>query len=468
MKRKVILYFMIIILLTLSLVMTVFGFALTNYYYQGIAGTFRNHVEAINPIWEKGNEFNYGSLEDYSDLIIKSYQYNRAELQLLSNDGELIQSSSGFYEEKTYSIDPKVFSYETIYKKEVIQQTGEKVLAVYIPLMLDGQVVGVLRYVSTLANVDEVIQHFFKYGIMICLGVAIVVFLISLRLADSIVRPFKEIIQHTRELSKGRFEKRIKETYPHELGEMSNTLNYMADEIVKMDRLKTDFISSISHELRTPLTGIKGWVETMESPEDLTEQEVKFGLRMIRSESERLMKLVEDLLDFSRYESNRITLNQVELNFDKLVYEVTLQLRKRAKDKNVSIVLESVPVRLFADGDKMRQVILNLLDNAIKFSKKNSEILINLYERNHFAVLEISDKGIGMKQEELRYIMDSFYKVDSKSIGAGLGLAITRNIITKHGGMIDVLSQYGKGTTVVVQLPLVKNLVEEIDNDGKR
>ncbi|MBU7592823.1 sensor histidine kinase [Metabacillus halosaccharovorans] len=457
MKRKVILYFMIIILLTLSLVMTVFGFALTNYYYQGIAGAFRSHVEAINPIWEKGNELNYGSLEDYSDLIIKSYQYNSAELQLLSNDGELIQSSSGFYEEKTYSIDSSVFSYETVYQKEVIEQTGEKVIAVYIPLMLDGQVVGVLRYVSSLANVNDVIQNLVKYGMLICAGVAIVVFLISLRLADSIVSPFKKIIQHTRELSKGRFKKRLTEIYPHELGEMANTLNYMADEIVKMDRLKTDFISSISHELRTPLTGIKGWVETIESPEDLTEQEVKFGLRMIHTESERLMKLVEDLLDFSRYESNRITLNQVELNFDELVYEVTLQLQKKAKDKNVSIVLESVPVQLMADGDKMRQVMLNLLDNAIKFSKKNGEIQVNLYKRNHFVLLEISDEGIGMKQEELTHIMDSFYKVDSKSIGAGLGLAITRNIVTKHGGKIEVLSQYGKGTTVVVQLPLVKN-----------
>ncbi|WP_026560606.1 HAMP domain-containing sensor histidine kinase [Bacillus sp. J37] len=457
MKRKVILYFMIIILLTLSLVMTVFGFALTNYYYQGIAGTFRSHVEAINPIWEKGNELNYGRLEDYSDLIIKSYQYHSAELQLLSNDGELIQSTSGFYEDKTYSIDPDVFSYETVYKKEVMEQTGEKIIAVYIPLMLEGQVVGVLRYVSSLANVHAVILNLLKYGMMICTGVAIVVFLISLRLADSIVRPFKKIIQHTRELSKGRFEKRLNKIYPHELGEMANTLNYMADEIVKMDRLKTDFISSISHELRTPLTGIKGWVETIESPEDLTEQEVKFGLRMIHTESERLMKLVEDLLDFSRYESNRIILNQVEVNFDELVYEVTLQLQKKAKEKNISIHVESVPVRLMADGDKMRQVMLNLLDNAIKFSKVNGEIQLNLYKKNHFAVLEISDKGIGMKQEEITYIMDSFYKVDSKSIGAGLGLAITRNIVTKHGGKIDVLSQYGKGTTVVVQLPLVKN-----------
>src|SRR4051812_3859552 len=131
MKRKVILYFMIIIILTLGLVMSVYGVALTKYYYQGIANTFQNHAEAINPIWETGNELNNGRLEDYSDLVIKSYQYDGAELQLLNNDGELIQSSTGFYEDQTYSIDPDVFSYHTIYKKEELEQSGEKILAVY-------------------------------------------------------------------------------------------------------------------------------------------------------------------------------------------------------------------------------------------------------------------------------------------------------------------------------------------------
>ncbi|WP_191566799.1 sensor histidine kinase [Metabacillus idriensis] len=454
MKRKVILYFMIIIILTLGLVMAVYGVALIKYYYGGIANTFQNHAEAINPIWETGNELNYGSLEDYSDPVIKSYQYDGAELQLLNNEGELIQSSTGFYEEQTYSIDPNVFSYQTIYKKEGLEQSGEKVLAVYTPLLLDGQAVGVLRYVSSLTKVHDLIRSLLGYGFLICLGVAAIVFLVSLRLADSIVRPFNKIIQFTQEMSKGRFEKRIEETFPYELGEMSSTLNYMAEEIVKMDRLKTDFISSISHELRTPLTGIKGWVETMESPEGLTEEEAKFGLRMINSESERLMNLVEDLLDFSKYESNRVTLVPTVFEFDRLIKDVTLQLQNKATEKDVQMKLVCTPVLINADGDKIRQVLLNLLDNAIKFSERGSEIQIYQYLKEDMAVLKIQDQGIGIKQEKLKYIMDSFYKIDSKSNGTGLGLAITRNIVDKHGGTVEVKSEYGKGTTVFVCLPL--------------
>ncbi|MFL0365610.1 sensor histidine kinase [Pseudobacillus sp. 179-B 2D1 NHS] len=453
MKRKVILYFMIIILLTLSLIMVVFGIALTQYYYQGIAQAFQNHVKAINPTWESGNEFNYVALENYSDLVIKSYQYDGAELELLNRDGELLQSSTGFYVDKIRPIDTNIFSYKMVYQKEELT-SGEKVLAVYIPLIMNGQAVGVLRYASSLTDVQETVSRLMNYGFFVCIGVTAIVFLVALRLADSIVRPFHQIIQFTQEISNGRFEKRIEETFPHELGKMADTLNFMAAEIVKMDRLKTDFISSISHELRTPLTGIKGWAETMESPDGLTEEEMNFGLHMINSESERLMKLVEDLLDFSRYESNRITLVPEIVQYDRLVQEVALQLQKKATEKSVQIKVKSTPVLIYADEDKVRQVLLNLLDNAIKFSKKGSDIQIVQYVEDGMAALKIKDRGIGMKQEDVTHIMESFYKIDAKSVGAGLGLAIARNIVHQHGGAINIKSEYGSGTIVFVYLPV--------------
>lgn len=453
MKRKVILYFMIIILLTLSLVMVVFSISLTQYYYQGIAQAFQNHVKAIHPIWENGNELDYAALEDYSDLVMKSYQYEGAELELLNRDGELLQSSTGFYAEQIRPIDTNIFSYKMVYQKEELT-SGEKVLAVYIPLMMDGQAVGVLRYASTLTAVQETISRLMNYGFFVCMSVTAIVFLVALRLADSIVRPFHQIIQFTQEMSNGRFEKRIEGTFPHELGKMADTLNFMAAEIVKMDRLKTDFISSISHELRTPLTGIKGWAETMESPDGLTEEEMNFGLHMINSESERLMKLVEDLLDFSRYESNRITIVPEVVQYDKLVQEVALQLQKKATKKSVQIKVKSTPVSIYADEDKVRQVLLNLLDNSIKFSEKGSDIQIVQYVEGGMAVLKIKDQGIGMKQEDVAHIMESFYKIDAKSVGTGLGLAIARNIVHQHGGAINIKSEYGSGTIVFVCLPV--------------
>lgn len=454
MKRKVVLNFMIIIILTLSLVMSVFGIAIHKYYYQGIANTFQNHVDAITPLWSKDSELRLGGLEDYSDIIIKTYQYEGAELQLLNLDGDIVQSSKGFFQNHTFPIDEKIYSYQSFYQQEELEVSKEKVLAVYIPLLLDGQVVGILRYVSSLTDVQELIQRLMVYGILVSLGIAAIVFFISLRLADSIVKPFKKIIAFTEEMSKGRFEKRIEEAYPYELGEMAQTLNYMAEEIIKTDRLKNDFISNISHELRTPLTGIKGWVEMMKSPEKLSEEEAAFGLRMIDGESERLISLVEDLLDFSTYESDRVILNPSRFEFEQLLKDVSLQLRSKALEKDIQIKLKSAPAFIFADKDKIRQVLINTIDNAIKFSMKGDVIYIDQQVSDHMIEAIIRDEGVGIKPEQMGHIMDSFYKIDSKSIGVGLGLAISKKIIEQHGGTIEIQSEYGKGTTVIVRLPV--------------
>ncbi|MCD7035422.1 HAMP domain-containing histidine kinase [Metabacillus sp. GX 13764] len=458
MKRKVVLYFMVIIVLMLSLVMAVFWGALTQYYEQGMAGTFRNRAEGVWPVWDEGDDLYYRSLEDYSSLIIKKYQYDGAELELLNKKGELIRSSAGFYKKKTYQVDPSVLAYETVSEKEKNEATGETVLAVYTPLLRDGKVAGVLRYSSSLTGVKKTISGLLGYGLLICLGLAVIVFSVSLRLAQSIVQPFKEITSHTRELAKGRFDKKLEKTYQHELGEMAQTLNFMAEEISRTDRLKADFISSISHELRTPLTGIRGWAEMMDSHDGLTKEEMQFGLRVINSESERLAKLVENLLDFSRYEAGRIELVMDEMRLDLLIEEAALQMQKKALAKKVTLELNVIPVSLNADRDKIKQVLLNLMDNSIKFSNHDSVISITQSQKNNLAGIQVIDNGIGITKDNLEHIMDSFYKTDAKSTGAGLGLAIARQIIELHGGSIRIESNYQKGTAVSIQLPLYEPL----------
>ncbi|HBG12705.1 MAG TPA: sensor histidine kinase, partial [Clostridium sp.] len=153
--------------------------------------------------------------------------------------------------------------------------------------------------------------------------------------------------------------------------------------------MKNDFISSISHELRTPLTGIKGWAETMRDPEGLTEDEMKFGLKIIDEETERLISLVESLLDFSRYQSDRMSLSLSFVPFDELIEKVTFELLKKAEKKNIHLITETTPVVIEADWDKLKQVVLNVLDNAIKFSPKSSDIVITQTMEDHCVSLDI-------------------------------------------------------------------------------
>ncbi|WP_238901354.1 HAMP domain-containing sensor histidine kinase [Clostridium sp. YIM B02500] len=454
MKRRIIVYFMIISLLTLSLVMIGFGIGIRQYYYQGIANTFQSQAEAIPSVLSRETDFTNKSLEEFSSEIIKNYQINGSELQLLKRNGKLIQSSTGFYEDKTYLIDSDVLDLKTTYKIEKNSYSGQKIMTVYTPLVFDGQVLGILRYTTSLTQVNALITNLLIYGIIICIFIAVIVFFVSLRLGNIIVEPLNDIINFTKKIAEGKYKEKIKDTYPNELGEIAKTLNYMGDEILKADRLKNDFISSISHELRTPLTGIKGWIETMRDPDELSAEEFKFGLGIINDESDRLISLVENLLDFSRYQSDRIKLILSDIKIDKIIREVTFQLQKKAEKKEIKLVVETHPAIITADGDRLRQVILNVLDNAIKFSYKNRKIYVIQSVSEEYILIKISDTGIGIKKEDINHVMESFYKIDPKSIGAGLGLVISNNIIDMHNGILKIDSEYGKGTTVTISLPL--------------
>lgn len=456
MKQKITLYFMIIILLTLGLVMAGFGFGLSRYYYRTIADTFQTYAEGVSPVLQNEMDFNYNRLKEYSGQIIKSYRYKEGELQLLSRKGELIQSSSGFYDQVIYPIDPSVLEYKPIYKIERNESTNEKVLAYYIPLEFKGQVVGVLRYLTSLNKVNDLLQNLMGYGLMICTAVAFIVFLVSLQLGNSIVKPLKDIMVFTRKMAEGKYKSKLRRNYPGELGELAGRLNEMGDEIVKADRLKNDFISSISHELRTPLTGIKGWIETLISPEGLTEEEREFGLNIINKEADRMIGLVENLLDFSRYQSDRMELVLSAFPVENLIQEVVFQLHKKTEDKLLQISIDIMPVTIIADQDKLKQVLLNILDNAIKFSDREKVIHIVQTVKRNEVVIKVEDEGIGIASQDLAHIMDSFYKTDPKSIGAGLGLAISKKIMDLHKGTIQIVSDYGKGTSVTLTIPIAE------------
>lgn len=455
MKRKVVSYFMLLTVLTLTLVMVCFGIGMRRYFYQELADGVKNHTEAVPFVWAEFGTFTGEDLKRKSNDIIKSYEMEGTNLLLLTRNGDSIQSTTGYLNSQKEPIDSKVLSFETVY--EVEKGTEERIMAVYTPLLYHGQTVAVLKYETPLADTDQRILTLLTWGFFVCLMVASIAFLVSLRLGNSIVLPLKHIILLTKRMAKGNYQEKIEESYPYEAGELVDMLNYMADEITKADRMKSDFISSISHELRTPLTGIKGWAETIKEPDGLTDEEMKFGLRIIEEETERLIRMVESLLDFSRYQSDRMVLDRSPISFDELVETVSLGLIKKAEKKNIRLIRNLTPVRIEGDWDKLKQVVINVLDNGIKFSEKNSEIVITMKTTKDWVHLVIQDTGIGVRKEDLTYITHSFFKADKRLPGEGLGLAISQRIMTLHGGSLSIESEYGKGTSVTMKLPLIKD-----------
>lgn len=456
MKRKISLYFMLIILLTLGLVILGFWMGIRYYFYNGIVNTFQNKVQTVEYLWPDQSNIIGGSFLKDSDNILKSYQVRGTKLELLSKSGKLLQSSDGFYSEITYQINPKVIHAEIIYKIEQ-QSNHEKIMTVYAPLLYGGQVVYILRYSTSLSKTEDIINHLMLYALSISAVIAGIVFLVSLQLGSSFVRPLNDIISLTNRMAEGKYKDKIDKIYPNEPGEIVRILNYMGDEIQKTDQLKNEFISSISHELRTPLTGIKGWVETMKEPDSLTKEELVFGMEIISEETERLIGLVENLLDFSRYQSERFQLIKEEVSLDKLIDDAAFQLRKKAESRNIDLKVTTSPVSILADGDKLKQVVLNVLDNAIKFSHQNSSIRIEQSVEEELVAIKISDTGIGIKAEYIADITESFYKVNPKILGEGLGLAISKKIIMLHGGTLQIESKYEIGTSVNITLPRIND-----------
>ncbi|MGA9289500.1 MAG: HAMP domain-containing sensor histidine kinase [Anaerobacillus sp.] len=454
MTRRVIFSFMSVILLVLVLTEAIFFVVIHRYYYNGITDTLLSHVETSSAFFTKYEGEQLRDIPEKSHEIIKSFAYPGTELELVNRQGEVLISSTGFDVDETIDLKSSILKGDTASEVEKTS-TGEKILSVYSPLKYNEQTIAVLRYKSTLEEVDRAIRQIMTFVTFIGLSVAVLVFLISLRLSHSIVRPIKEITSASSRMAMGHFSTRMNEGYKHELGELSRTLNYMADEIKKTDKMKSDFISSISHEIRTPLTGIKGWVETMKADDSLTRQELDQGFQIISSETDRLIVLLEELLDFSHFQSNRMKLHRSPTRLDHLIEQTIIQSSSKAKKAGVTLLVKHLIEKdILIDGNRMKQVLVNLVDNAIKYSPVHSTITVRMKEHADSMEIEVKDDGMGISKEQLPLIKNTFYQVNAEQSGSGIVLSIANEIIELHGGRIEIESVEGRGTSVFIILPL--------------
>jgi signal transduction histidine kinase len=242
-----------------------------------------------------------------------------------------------------------------------------------------------------------------------------------------------------------------------EIGKLAETMNFMADELVRQEKVKQSFIASVSHEIRTPLTAIKGWAVILKEYFVNTKApEVSEGLEIIEKESDRLTFLVNDLLDFSKQASGNYTLDIESLDLIDLLQDVAVQMKSKVQHTAVRIAmqLEDGGIRINGDRNRLKQVFLNVLDNAVKVSPENSEIKITAQKYEKLVRISVQDTGYGISEAELPYITKMFYKVEKKSAGSGLGLAICEEIIRLHRGELKIQSELGVGTKVTIALPL--------------
>ena len=265
-----------------------------------------------------------------------------------------------------------------------------------------------------------------------------------------------------RRIALGDYDSRIEKTYNDEIGELCDTINYMAEEISAAEQMKNDFISSVSHELRTPLTAIKGWSETLQQP-DVGEELTQKGLEVIAGEAERLSGIVEELLDFSRMQGGRMTFTFDKVDVLAELQEAVFLFRERARKEGVALqYVDSADLPpVIADRDRLKQVFINIIDNAIKYSDPGGKVRVEAARMGQHVQVVISDSGVGISPEDLPRVKSRFFKGDRSRPGSGIGLALADEIVRRHGGWIDIDSEPGVGTTVSVMLPVSTAAQEE-------
>ena len=271
----------------------------------------------------------------------------------------------------------------------------------------------------------------------------------------SIMVPVAEITEKAKRIANGSYGAQIQTRYDDEIRELADTINEMSTKISQNEKMQAEFISQLSHELRTPLTVINGWSETLLADEKM-DDETRQGMKIISSEAKRLTGMVTELLDFTRMQDGRMTLN-VELTDIRSEFEDTVYMysSRLAQDGITLEYLENdcdIP-EIPCDGQRLRQVFLNVLDNAAKHGGEGKRIEASISYEDEKVVVRIRDFGPGIPEDELGLVKKKFYKGSSKARGTGIGLAVCDEIMELHNGSLTLENAPGGGTLVTISLP---------------
>ncbi|MBP1999831.1 signal transduction histidine kinase [Paenibacillus shirakamiensis] len=457
--RQIVLHYFIVVFVTLLMVEVIFMFAIRTYYYDSIYNHIVNNASRTTDYFKKFVSSIPEEDPTYFADMIRTFAIDNTEGEILNRNGEVLINSTGFKLDKPIQTSDVTQALTNHVGKWIGREpgTGELVMAVSSPLQFKGETQYVVRYVTSMERVNAKLMNITMLAALVGVIILAVVLLFSIGLANSIVKPINNIRAVSAQMARGRYDVKVKGDYRYELGELADTLNYMAQEIVRSNQIKDDFISSISHELRTPLTGIKGWSETL-TLGGFDPEETKIGMQIIAKETDRLIGLVEEMLDFSKLQQNEMKMVITKVNLKEILQETMLNVWAKAEQKQIQLKLEDLSegqVLVAGDGNRLKQVFLNLVDNAIKFSPESSWILLTISVKEHMGVVEVSDNGIGISTEHLRRVKDRFFQVNHQGGGTGLGLAITQQLVELHNGEMEMSSELGEGTTVMVSIPLL-------------
>lgn len=442
----------------------------TRQYYYGSAENYvvseANATATVLSRLYEDMAVNYST--EVRELIEGFDKKEQMEMMSINKNGEVTLSSSGFSPDESYNMP----DYDMAMKSEdgvgIFHgyENGENIIAVTVTIAQPSSSYNALRYVTSMKQIDGQLGTIMLAAVIVSVAVILLVISSGMYFVKSICVPLMQISVTAKKLAKGDFSERIAIRNNDEIGELSRVFNDMADELENSEAIKNDFISSVSHELRTPLTAIKGWSETLQAGYD--EDTYRKGMTVITHETGRLEGMVEELLDFSRIQNARFSLQMANIDIIAELDDALLIYTDKARKENKTIHYTEPEFLCVVYGDKnrLRQVFINVIDNAIKYSDPGGSVDISVEKGTDTLTITVADTGIGIAASDLPKVKAKFYKADNTRRGSGIGLAVADEIISMHGGTLDIDSVLGKGTTVTITLPL-KQMNERSDPDGE-
>ena len=460
-KRRWMLNNVLVFAVIVAIAVVTFSFTIAGYYYDNMQRGLETRAKIAANFFAA---YTTRSSAEYYDRIYKyTNEFDSAstiELQFINTSGNVVTSSYG----SAAGAHPGTDEIDKVLTTGVVQpfrgrdpNTHERIMTVSSPMKYtDGRVIGVMRYVTSLRVVDREIALSVAAAFLIGAAIVGIVIITNMFFIRSVVEPVNEITHMARRIADGSYGIQISKKYRDEIGEMVDAINEMSVKISQTEKTQSEFISSVSHELRTPLTAITGWGETLLYSDNL-DAETRSGIGIMLREARRLTKMVEELLDFTRIQDGRFTLNVRKIDVEAELEDSIYSYRELLHQEKIE--LEYLPPdgempMINGDPDRLRQVFLNILDNAAKYGREGGRIVVEIGSDDKWVLIKIRDFGPGVPEEELENVKKKFYKGKTKERGSGIGLAVVDEIVKYHNGTLTLENAEGGGLLVTVRLPI--------------
>ncbi|MEG2174686.1 MAG: HAMP domain-containing sensor histidine kinase [Oscillospiraceae bacterium] len=450
-----------VIIVLLIVVEIGFAIAVHMFYYNSVQQQLEAQANTVNTLLAKYAE---DPAIDYNREVrnlVENFEFrDRMELISLDAYGNVRTTSSGFAVPGRISMPD--FEQAMTSPDGIGEYRGrmgdENVMALTMLSPTKNETTAAVRLIVSMQKVDRNILTLITGAIL--LGIIIVFFMVlsGSYFISSIVIPVGEIGKTARRIAQGDFATRLEKKNDDEIGDLCETINDMAEELATSEKLKNEFISSVSHELRTPLTAIKGWSETILDEQEVDREMIAKGMKVIISESDRLALMVEELLDFSRMQSGRMRMVIERIDLLAELEEAVLMYTERARREGILLEYEEQmdSAVVMADKNRLRQVFINTIDNAIKYSDSGGRVAVHVREDDGYALIEVQDFGCGISPVDLPKIKQKFYKANTTRRGSGIGLAVVDELVSAFGGRVDITSALNQGTCVSIRIPTLK------------